>query len=138
MGIVDLNSIPVFRMMQDKMDWLTQRQRVLAQNIANADTPGYTAEDVKPIDFTRGHGGNAFALTLATTHEAHRRGLGPDERFEVRREDDPYETSPSKNGVVLEEQLVKTARTAADYELMTGLYRKHTQMLRIALGRGAQ
>lgn len=134
---MELDSIPVFRMMKDKMGWLTQRQRVLAENIANADTPGYAAEDLKPLDFTRGRGGSAFALTLATTHEAHRRGLGPDDRFKVDRTE-PYETSPSKNGVVLEEQLVKVAQTNADYELMTGLYRKHTQMLRIALGRGNQ
>lgn len=135
---MDLDSIPVFRMMQDKMSWLTQRQRVLAQNIANADTPGYGAEDLKPIDFTRDNGRSAFALTLTTTDEAHFRSLGPDDRFKVEREDKPYEVSPSKNSVVLEEQLVKVAQTAADYNLVTGLYRKHTQMLRIALGRGAQ
>src|SRR3546814_774303 len=88
---VDLNSIPVFRMMQDKMSWLTQRQRVLAQNIANADTPGYGAEDLKPIDFTRNNGRSAFAVTLTTTDEAHFRGLGPDDRFKVEREDEPYE-----------------------------------------------
>src|SRR3546814_11227532 len=101
-------------------------------------SPGYGAEDLKPIDFTRNNGRSAFAVTLTTTDEAHFRGLGPDDRFKVEREDEPYEVSPSKNSVVLEEQLVKVAQTAADSNLVTGLYRKHTQMLRLALGRGEQ
>ena len=48
---MDLKKLTLFRMMSDRMDWLTQRQQVLSQNVANADTPQYGARDLKPIDF---------------------------------------------------------------------------------------
>jgi len=42
----------IFGMMSDKMSWLSQRQRVLSQNIANADTPDYKARDIAKLSFT--------------------------------------------------------------------------------------
>ena len=47
-----------------------------------------------------------------------------------------YETAPSGNAVVLEQQLVTVAETQMDFQMMTGLYRKHLDMFRTALGRG--
>ncbi len=38
---MDLNKVSLFGMMKQRLAWLGQRQEVLAQNIANADTPGY-------------------------------------------------------------------------------------------------
>ena len=46
-----IGSLPIIEMMKQRMQWLTQRQQVLAQNVANADTPGYTARDLKELDF---------------------------------------------------------------------------------------
>lgn len=48
---MDLGKLPLITMMTARMAWLGQRQQVLAQNIANAGTPGYTPLDVKPLDF---------------------------------------------------------------------------------------
>ena len=42
----------IFGMMSEKMSWLSQRQRVLSQNIANADTPDYKARDIAKLSFT--------------------------------------------------------------------------------------
>ena len=131
---MDLSQIPIFRMMSDKMRWLTQRQRVLAQNIANADTPNYQARDLKSIDFRKAVGKNIFQVVLNKTDAKHI-SFKAKERFKVVESRHPYETAPSGNAVVLEEQLIKVQQTAADYELMTSLYRKHLSMFRIALGR---
>ena len=38
---MDLGDFAVFRIMKQKLGWLNQRQRVIAENIANADTPKY-------------------------------------------------------------------------------------------------
>ena len=40
--------IPLLSMLKDRMSWLSARQSVLSQNVANADSPGYTAHDLKP------------------------------------------------------------------------------------------
>ena len=50
--IMDLNKLDIFRLTNSKMGWLSERQTVLAQNIANADTPGYKAKDLKVPDFS--------------------------------------------------------------------------------------
>jgi len=43
----------LFHLLGQRMDWLGQRQKVLAQNIANADTPDYVPHDLKPQEFRR-------------------------------------------------------------------------------------
>lgn len=136
---MDLNDFPVFRMMTGKMRWLAARQRVLSENVANADTPRYRPKDLKPLDVAKGGQATEFRAALTRTHPGHiagsvRSGQGP--RGERQR--DTYETLPAGNAVVLEEQLVKVAANRHDYSLMTELYRKHMRMFRIALGRNGQ
>ena len=48
---MDVSSIPLLSLLKERMAWLSQRQDLLSQNVANADTPGYTAHDLKPVDF---------------------------------------------------------------------------------------
>ena len=44
-------SIALFKAIGAKMEYLSQRQNIISQNIANADTPGYQPKDLKPVDF---------------------------------------------------------------------------------------
>ena len=131
---MDINTIPIFRMINDKMRWLTQRQRVLAQNVSNADTPKYQARDLKSVDFRKEVAKNLFQVVLNKTDAKHI-SFKAKERFKVVETRHPYETAPSGNAVVLEEQMIKVQQTAADYRLMTSLYKKHLGMFRTALGR---
>ena len=135
---MDLTKLTLFRMMSGQDDWLTQRQQVLSQNVANADTPQYSAQDLKPIDFKdSARRGNTFSMQLATTNAAHiRPTFGDEGPYDVAKTRQPYETAPSGNSVVLEEQLIKVAETAADYQITTQLYSKYMEMFRIAIGRG--
>ena len=48
-----LTDLPIFSMISKRMAWLSQRQRVLAQNISNADTPHYKAKDLEELDFDK-------------------------------------------------------------------------------------
>lgn len=133
---MDIGKLPIFRMMSAKMDWLESRQRVLAQNIANADTPDYVSRDLEPIDFKKKFRRDAFRLELAVTNTNHIQSKIQQTAFggerKTRRN---YETSPTGNAVVLEEQLIKVADTAAAHQLATNLYRKNLNFFRIALGR---
>lgn len=135
---MNLDDFPIFRMMTGKTHWLSARQRVLAQNVANADTPGYRPHDLKPTDLTKMGGADDFRVTLARTHPAHTAGTRPVDAYRSLPERHPYETLPSGNAVVLEEQLVKVAENRHQFDLVSQLYRKHVQMFRIALGRNGQ
>ena len=143
---MDFNKIPLFQMVTDKMDWLGQRQKVLARNIANVNTPDFKPQDIKQPDFAEAlrrstagptsMGGSTIALT--TTNPAHMPAIAAPEddlgRFEVNNPDGPKR--PNGNTVVLEKELSKVGKTAMDYELMTNVYRKYVSMFKTALGRG--
>jgi flagellar basal-body rod protein FlgB len=127
----------IFSVLGKRMDWLSQRQSVLADNIANSDTPNYVPRDLNEAEFARVLRSHLPAVGPEATHGAHLQGTaargGP---ANSERQDAPYETSPSGNAVILEEQLIKVAKTQSDYQTIVNLYRKHMDMFRTALGRG--
>ncbi len=134
---MDLSKFQIFAVLTKKMAWLGERQQVLAQNIANADTPGYKPSDLKEIDFGRMARQAAGNLKIRTTNAGHiGTGLVSKGEFESEVTRDTYEVSPSGNAVVLEEQLMKVSKTSMDFQVMTNLYRKHVNMIKTALGRG--
>ena len=130
--------VDIFQAIVRRMSWLGQRENVLARNIANADTPDYRPHDLARGPFERILTRAVAAVQPAATHPAHLRGSAGDgaKGAESSKQRDTFETAPSGNAVVLEEQLIKVAETQMDYQTMTSLYRKHLSMLRTALGRG--
>jgi flagellar basal-body rod protein FlgB len=131
---MDLSNLDLFKAIGRKMSWLTQRENVIAQNIANADTPGFRALDIAPLSFKDTLGAKLAPTTTSAMHLASSSNGKPGEA-KVAAEKKPWEVSPSNNGVVIEEQMMKSSNTATDYQLMLNLYKKNVTMLRTALGR---
>lgn len=133
---MDLGKLPLFDLLTRRMSWLGQRQDVLAQNIANANTPDYTPQDLKPMGFGETLKRLApvepeltSALHLAGTVTRRPPPFRADEQRKR------YEVAPDGNSVVIEEQMMKVAETQMDYQLITNLYRKHVDMIKTAIGR---
>ena len=131
---MDFGSIPLFRAMAKRMSWLGERERVLAQNVANADTPGYVPQDLKQQSFRDLLGGSARP-TLATTDVKHFTGGAHSRGSFTLTTDKSAETTPSGNRVSLEEEMMKVGETATQHHLVTSLYRRQLGMIRAALGR---
>jgi flagellar basal-body rod protein FlgB len=129
---MDLPGIGLFRMISQQLHWLGQRQEVLSQNVANADTPGYQARDLQPLAF--GDALQQAALRPAVTHAGHLLGKTADPAPAKVKTITPWEVSPDGNGVVLEQQMTQLAETQADYQMATELYRKQIAMLKTAIG----
>ncbi|RMF10184.1 MAG: flagellar basal body rod protein FlgB [Alphaproteobacteria bacterium] len=132
---MDLNGLKLFSALQRKMGWLTHRQRLVAENLANANTPNYRPRDLKTLRFadalTRSSSASA---KLAITHPNHMKAptqsvIGGE--YEVR----SIETKRNGNAVALDQELAKLAQVQMDYTAMVNLYRKHVAMIRTALGR---
>lgn len=126
---MDLNSIPLFQALTRHMSWLNQRQQVLAENVANASTPGYRPRDLPRPSFEALVGGHASG-GLEATHPSHitaRRGA-PSAQPAAR-------ATPSGDAVVLETELMKIAETRMDHAVTANLYRKHLDMFRMVLRR---
>lgn len=131
--VMDLKDTGLFRLMSDKMAWHNQRQQVLSQNIANADTPGFRPHDLAAFDFKKQLRAST-QMQLAGSQGGHLNGTLPDKGgFKSDAERSPYETSPDGNAVVLEEQMLKVGQNAIDYQTVTNLYRKQVGMLRTAM-----
>lgn len=127
----------LFAAMAKRMDWLGQRQRVLARNVSNADTPGFRPHDLTEGSFERLLSGQAAPVEPVATQARHMAGTAVrDGSARSQAQGDPYETAPTGNAVVLEEQLIKVSKTQGAYQLMTNLYRKHMEMFRIAVRGG--
>lgn len=126
------NDLTVLAMARKRMDWLAQRQQVLAQNVANADTPNYQPRDLKPLDFKQ-----ALAQTrsVTLTHPQHVAPVAAQTEASAQKVKKPYETAPDGNAVVLEEQMHKIGEARGAYDLAANLISKQFKMFRIALGR---
>lgn len=126
--------------MASKMIYLEKRQGVIADNIANADTPKYQSKDLTKVDFgsvlkdlTASKG--IPAVKLETTNMMHMPNPNDLEKSKDVKDRLTYEVAPDKNGVIIEEQMVKANQTQMDYTLMTSLMTKTANMYKIALGR---
>jgi flagellar basal-body rod protein FlgB len=133
--------------MLQKMDWLEERQKVLAQNIANADTPGYRPMDVKEPDFK--------SILQSTTSASSLKTAAPGAPMVVTdpkhivtetasqlqqadvppptRQKNPYEVAPAGNAVSLEEQLIKMNENYSNHAFISNLYQKNMDMLKDSL-----
>ena len=126
---MDPSGIGIFSLAAQRMDWLSRRQTVLAQNIANIDTPGYTPRDLTP-----------FAATLAdaagTLRRDSPRQLPGTDASLLSGQARPDARAPDGNAVPLAAQLTKVADTATEQRLVTSLYAKYMAMFQLALGHG--
>jgi flagellar basal-body rod protein FlgB len=125
---MDTTDIGLFRLAERRLAWVDQRQRVLAQNVANANTPGYQPRDVAPFSASLG----AAGADMIRTDPSHLSG-SPSTASSIRAK--VQGRSPNGNGVSMEEQLGKVADTSSTQELVTNLYRKYQGLFRTALGR---
>ncbi len=129
---MDLASTPFFGMLRQRLDNLSERQRLISENIANASTPGYRARDIDTSGFERmlassGGGG----LQMARTQAGHMAPGGGSSSAQVVTRDDS-ETTMDGNSVVLEEQMARAAETRMAFETGIALYQKGLELVRLA------
>lgn len=137
-----MSDLKLLNAMVNDMAWRGARNKVIAQNIANADTPGYQAQDLAPRNFK-----DLLAITtsrptlrsaaegVAKTHDGHMDVGGTTLAKTVRERParDPYEVAPAGNSVILEEQLLKASENHTGYTFTANLYEKYTNMIKAAL-----
>ncbi len=135
---MNLSKLPFFTAVAGRLTWLSERHQLLASNLANADTPGYRPKDLKPVGFAELIQKAVASLRMRRTDSAHMGAAQGSDRasFRIQRDQDVFEVSPAGNAVVLEEQMLKAADNAMQHQLVTNLYSKQINLIRIAIGRG--
>ncbi len=132
-----INDLPVLSALRAKMQWHQERQRVLAENIANSDTPNFQPRDLVAPKFDRSGvaaGGAAGALPMMRTSSTHLASAGSAPTFPLDRKGG-YETRPAGNAVNLEDEMLKVSANQMDYAAVTSLYSRSLNLLKTAIGK---
>lgn len=129
------DDLGIFKMAKAQMDWIAQRQEVLAGNIANIDTPRYLPKDLKPLNFKDVlAGAGEPQVSAAATNAKHivpEMGPSPFKALTQRR---TYESTPDGNAVILEEQMAKVGEANSKYNAAASLFQKYQKMIKTAAG----
>jgi flagellar basal-body rod protein FlgB len=136
MSITDL---PVLSALRTKMQWHQERQRVLAENVSNSDTPNFRPRDLVEPKFDRtgapAAGSAMGTLPMLRTSASHIAQTGGVESFSPDGKGG-FETRPAGNAVNLEDEMMKVSANQMDYAAATSLYSKSLHLLKTAIGKG--
>lgn len=128
---MDLGDISVFNIASRRMDWLGQRQQIVAQNVANSDTPGFRAREI--TSFAEVLEAGMQSSDLSATDPLHLLAddvAGPADVF-----DDPLsmESKLDGNTVNLEREAIKSDEIASSFAMAVNIYRKSSSLLGLAI-----
>ena len=113
------------------MGYLNQRQAVLAENVANADTPGYKARDLAPLTFDDAL--KQASVGMAITDPKHILPAVDGGRECQNGESGDCEVLPSGNSVDLSQQMMEVSKTAVDYQGLVPIYHALGSMVKMAI-----
>lgn len=129
-----VTELPLFSMLKTRMRWLETRQRLLSENVANAETPGYQGRDLKALDFNRQLQA-ATSVQLVSTNTGHLAGVSQSDPSFAADRSQAFETSPRGNSVSLEEEMMRIAQNQIDHQTAASLYSRSLGLLKTAIGR---
>jgi flagellar basal-body rod protein FlgB len=128
-----ISDIPILSMLRTRMQWHQARQEVLAENVANSDTPNYQAKDITPLTF-EGQLSTA-SLSMVSTDPNHIGGQSADDSQFASDSAGRYEIRPRGNSVTHEDEMMKVASNQMDFEAATSLYTHSLAMIKLAIGK---
>ena len=136
-----INDLPILSALRTKMQWHQERQRVLAENISNSNTPNFKPRDlVEPKFDNKGApssvGGTMGSLAMMRTSTSHIGVSGAAQTFNGDGGKSGFLTRPAGNAVNLEDQMLKVSANQMDYAAVTSLYSKSLHLLKTAIGKG--
>ena len=124
-------SVNLDALLKEKISYLNQRQAVLAENVANADTPGFKARDLTPFTFDSALKQASFEMTTTDPHHIIPASMSGVNNKSVKIKTN--ETLPSGNSVDLEQEMMKVSSNSVDYQTVTSIYKSIGEWFNIAL-----
>ncbi len=128
-----ITDIPLFSMLRTKLHWNQERQRLLAENVANSDTPRFRPSDLVAPKFDAPVPGVA-PLTLLRTNPAHLVSAESTAAFDLQRGGE-FEVVPTGNAVSLEDEMLKVAANQMDFQAASAVYGRGLGLIKTAIGK---
>ncbi|WP_299592135.1 FlgB family protein [uncultured Tateyamaria sp.] len=126
-------NLAVFESAQAMAVHAGQRQAVIAQNVANADTPGYIARDMPSFADTYAPAENV-AFRQRTSRSAHMNGSASNGVDGIVMQDKSF-ASPDGNTVSLETEMLRATEVKRQHDRSLAIYKSALNILRSSLGR---
>jgi flagellar basal-body rod protein FlgB len=123
---MDPADIGLFRLAERRLAWVDKRQDLLAQNVANANTPGFTPYDLPKFSSI------LMQASLTVTSPMHIEAVGHVAAATLAARSG---RAPGGNSVSIEDELGKVADTASIQQLVLNLTHSYMGMFRTAIGR---
>ncbi len=133
-----INDLPILSALRTKMQWHQERQRVLAENVSNANTPNFKPTDLVEPKFDKqgtNVGGGIGSLGMMRTSATHISAVGGAPSFRGDGGRSGFLTKPAGNAVNLEDQMLKVSANQMDYAAATSLYTRSLGLLKTAIGK---
>ncbi|MFV0360857.1 FlgB family protein [Tropicimonas sp.] len=127
-----IDRLEVLQMAQALAGNAGARQAMVAQNIANVDTPGYRAVDI--AEFSEFLAADTPAAGMRATRKGH--AVAPEAGFPQHIAYSGASPAPNGNTVSLEEEMMKIAEIRQQHEMALAIYKSGLSVVRSGLGRG--
>ncbi len=126
--------LEILRLAGEVAEHSAQRQGLIAQNVANADTPGYRARDI--ADFSEIYArGLSPSLDMRQTRDGHLGPLANQVAYRIVEDVPLGAEAPNGNTVSLEDQMTRSVGARQMHDLAMGVYSKTLDILRLGLQR---
>lgn len=133
---MDIESIPLFSILKSRLGYISAREQLIAQNVANSDSPGYAPKDLKPFTLPPSLGGDGSSLAVIQPERTNPMHLASTDSTS----ESGWKsiTSPDSdatldgNQVVLEDEMSKMSDSRMDFQAAIGFYQKALGMLTMA------
>ncbi len=124
-----MSQVYLFQLASERTQWLSTRQSLIAGNVANANTPQYRAQDLKPfatvLDQTQ--------ITMATTNPAHITPAETELAADHQTNSDSADPTISGNSVNLQDEMLKLGEVSRDSMMANSVKKIFHQMMMSAL-----
>jgi flagellar basal-body rod protein FlgB len=118
-----LEPVYLFDLATAQQHWLAVRQATVAENVANANTPGYVGKDVAPFTDVL----QQAQLQLSATEPGHI-SSDPLSTDDAAKDGGAWEVVPSGNSVSMEHEMLKATSVGRDYSMNTAIVKAFSQM----------
>lgn len=118
-----MGPVYLFDLASSHARWLSIRQATISSNVANANSPGYKAQDIEP--FTKLL--DSKVVSMAVTSPLH---IAPDPstRPQGTRKEQSWDIVHSGNSVSVEQEMMKAGEVNRDYSLDAAIVKSFHRM----------
>lgn len=122
--------LDIFKMSAAMAVHAGQKQAVIAQNVANADTPGYAARNLP--EFQLSYPSDGSDTMLRASRASHLHGTH-DGELALQDYEERNESSPNGNAVSLESEMLKAAEASSQHDRALAIYKSALNVLRTTI-----